>query len=124
MATISNDYQRCELLNLGYGPNGRGPFIVRQDGSPPGSMTFENDRFLLRKDGTWVINLNVFALAEKEKEDFLFESSGAALSVLNALAGEPIVQSKLPEGKSKEELKAAAQNTATGIWGRIRSAKP
>jgi hypothetical protein len=124
MPTISNNYQACELLNLGYGPNGRGPFIVRQDGSPPGSVTFEQDRFLLRKDGTWVLNLAVFALSEKEKEAFLYQTSADALSVLNGLAGDPIVLSGLPAGKSREELKAAAQTTATGLWGRIRDAKP
>jgi hypothetical protein len=124
MPTITNNYQNCQLLNLGYGPKGRGPFIVRQDGSPPGSLTFEQDRFLLRKDGTWVLNLAVFALSEKEKESFFYETSADALNVLNSLSGDPVVQAGLPAGKSREELKAAAQTTATGLWGRIRDAKP
>ena len=54
MAALTNSYHNCELLNLGHGPNGRGPFVIRQEGTPPGSMTFQPDRFLLRKDGTWV----------------------------------------------------------------------
>jgi hypothetical protein len=123
MPTISNNYQACELLNLASNAGGRGPFVVRQVGSPPGSVTFEQDRYLLRKDGTWVINLAVFALSEKEKGEFLFPTSAEALSVLNGLSGEPVVQTRLPEGKSREELKAAAQNTLTGIWGQMHSAK-
>jgi hypothetical protein len=123
MATLTNDYKNCELLNLGYGPNGRGPFAVRQDGSPPGSLTFEEDRFLLRKDGTWVLNLLVFAFPEKEKEQFLYDNSAEAMSVLNALAGPPIVQAGLPEGRSKEEIKAAAKSGITGLWAKIRDAK-
>jgi hypothetical protein len=124
MPALSNNYQNCELLNLAYGPNGRGPFVVRQEGSPPGSLTFDQDRYLLRKDGTWVLNLAVFVLPEKEKEQFLFETSAEALDALKGLAGEPMVETGLPKGKSKEEIKAAAQSTITGIWGRMRDAKP
>lgn len=124
MATLTNSYHNCQLLNLGYGPGGRGPFIVRQDGTPPGATTFDDDRFLLRKDGTWVLNIAVFALSEKDKEQFLFTSSGDVVQVLDGLTGSPIVDTSLPPGKSVEELKSAAQNTITGLWGRIRDAKP
>ena len=124
MAAISNNYNQCQLLNLGYGPGGRGPFIVRQDGTPPGSTTFGTERFLLRKDGTWVLNLAVFALPEKEKEQFLYNTSAEAIQLLDGLRGEPLVETGLPQGTSVEALKAAAQSTITGLWGRIREAKP
>ncbi len=124
MATLSNAFQQCELLNLGYGPNGRGPFVVRQTGTPAGSVTFDADTFLLRRDGTWVLNLAVFALSEKDKEDFLYATSAEVMEMLGALTGEPIVQAGLPEGKSREELKSAAQSTLTGIWGRMQGARP
>jgi hypothetical protein len=123
MATITNNYQQCELLNLAYNPGGRGPFIVRQEGSPPGSMTFQQDRFLLRKDGAWVFNLAVFALSEKDQEQFLFATTAEALSLLDKLSGDPVVEIDLPAGKSREQLKAAAQTTITGLWARIRDAK-
>jgi hypothetical protein len=32
MRTLTNDYRDCELINLGFGPNGRGPYFIRQDG--------------------------------------------------------------------------------------------
>lgn len=122
MATLTNSYHNCEILNLGYGPGGRGPFIVRQEASAPGSMTLQLDRFLLRKDGTWVLNLAVFALTEKEKEDFLYENTGVVVALLSELAGDPLVDTSLPEGTSIEKLKAAAQSTITGLWGKISRA--
>lgn len=124
MPTLSNSYHQVQLLNLGYAPGGRGPFIVRQEASPPGSMTMEQVRFLLRKDGTWVHNLAVFALSEKEKEQFLYSTSGEAVAMLNGLVGDPVVDTSLPEGTSVEQLKAAAQSTLTGIWGKISRGRP
>jgi hypothetical protein len=124
MATLTNSFQNCELLNLGYGPKGRGPFVVRQIGSPPGSVTFEKDSYLLRHDGTWVLNFAVFALPEKEQDQFLYQSSAQVMEMLDALTGDPIVQSGTPAGKSREELKAAAAKTFTGMAARIRNAKP
>jgi hypothetical protein len=123
MKKLSNRYEQCELLNLGYGPKGRGPFVVRQDGYPPGSTTLKADRFLLRKDGTWVLNLAVFALPEEEKEKFIYESRADAVKALQALKGDPVIEENLPAGRGLEDLKAAAQGTLTGLWGRIQSAK-
>jgi hypothetical protein len=123
MAALTNNYNHCQLLNLGYGPKGRGPFVVRQQGSAPGSMTFSDETFLLRKDGAWVINLAVFALPEKDKEQFIYQTSGEAMQLMSDLVGEPVVEAGLPKGTSVEQLKAAAQTTLTGIWGKIRQAQ-
>jgi hypothetical protein len=122
MAALTNDYQNCELLNLKYGSGGRGPFVVRQEGTPPGSVTFQPERFLLKKDGTWVINLAVFPLSEKDKEQFLFENAAEAMQLLAELRGDPLVDARLPSGTSVEQLKAAAQSTLTGIWARMQNA--
>jgi hypothetical protein len=35
MRILTNRYQDCELLNLGTNKNGRGPYVLRQDGIPP-----------------------------------------------------------------------------------------
>lgn len=123
MATLTNHYSNCQLLNLGYGPQGRGPFVVRQEGTPPGSTTLKVDPYLLRKDGTWVINLAVFALPDKEKEQFFFQTSAEAVALLDGLGGAPVVEEALPQGKSRAELKSAAQATITGLWAKIREAK-
>ncbi|TLD72094.1 hypothetical protein FEM03_05040 [Phragmitibacter flavus] len=86
-------------------------------------MTLKQDRFLLRKDGTWVINLAVFVLSEAEKEQFLYNDAAEAVMLLDGLSGDPVIEADLPSGKSIEELTAAAQTTITGLWGRIQNAK-
>ncbi len=123
MAALTNNYQNCELLNLKYGSQGKGPFFVRQDGTPPGSMTFQAQRFLLRRDGIWVLNLAVFSLSEKEKEQFLFESTAEALQLLAELRGEPVVETAIPADTSLEQLSVAAQSTISGIWARMQNAQ-
>ncbi|QIF03247.1 hypothetical protein [Roseimicrobium sp. ORNL1] len=119
MSALANDYTRCELINLGYDSDGRGPYVIRQEGYPPNTMTFEVDRYYLRRDGTWLINLAMFALPEKEKDDFVYESVEAVIVLLEGLTGEPSVEYHLPEGKSIPELRAAAESHFTGLWGRI-----
>jgi hypothetical protein len=119
MSALANDYTRCELINLGYDSDGRGPYVIRQEGYPPNSMVFEVDRYYLRRDGTWLINLAVFALPEKEKEDFVYETVEAVIVLLEGLTGEPAVEYRLPEGKSIAELRAAAESHFTGLRGRI-----
>jgi hypothetical protein len=51
------------------------PYVLRQDGVPPGSMQAQEDRFLLRKDDTWVLNITVYTLPEKEQEQFIFQDA-------------------------------------------------
>jgi len=124
MSKITNSFHQCELLNIGLGPNGRGPFLVRQEGYLPGSTTFTTERYLLRHDGTWVLNLAVFALPDAEKEKFFFQTSAEAMHVLDGLSGEPVLETALPPNVSRAELMAAAESTISGLWGRIRAAKP
>ena len=49
MAALSNDPARCELMNLGYEAQGHGPYLVRQEGYPPGSSDFRPQHFLLQR---------------------------------------------------------------------------
>ena len=72
MRILTNDYKDCELLNLGTNKSGHGPYVIRQDGVPPGSLSSQEDRFLLRKDGTWVLNITAFTLPERSKSSSLF----------------------------------------------------
>jgi hypothetical protein len=120
---ITNACQDCELVNLGYNKEGRGPYILRQDGVPPDSMNARAYRFLLRKDLTWVINLAVFALPEKELEKFIFQDAAELYAAVEKLAGKPVVEDALPPGKSREELSVAIETTAFKLWSRIRDAR-
>lgn len=123
MPAISNDYTRCEMLNLASAPGGRGPFVIRQLGSAPGSMTLREESFLLRDDGVWVINLAVFALKDDEQLRFTYPSSAEVIKALEQLQGSPAVEGQLPEGVSREELLAAAERTASRLLNGLRNAQ-
>jgi len=118
-----NDYQDCELLNLATNRNGHGPYVMRQDGVPPGSSRSQEDRFLLRKDGTWVLNITVFTLPEKEQEQFLFQNAAELHATVQELGGTPVVEDALPPGKSRAELNAAIETTISRVWSQIRDAR-
>jgi hypothetical protein len=45
MRILTNNYQDCKFLNLGSNKNGRGPYVLRQDGVSPGSFRAQEDRF-------------------------------------------------------------------------------
>lgn len=125
MPVLTNFADHCDLLNLGFGPNGRGPFVLRQTGSAPGSTSPQQDNFLLRKDGVWVLNLTVFTLPEKEmNEKFLFGTLPELVSVIDQLSGNPlVVEDKLPAGRSREELLTALRSTASNLTSRLRDAQ-
>jgi hypothetical protein len=123
MQIITNNYQDCELLNLGTNPNGRGPYVLRQDGIPPDSLSSPEGRFLLRKDGTWVLNVTAFTLPEKEQEQFLFQNAAELHAAVMDLGGKPVVEDALPPGKSQAELLAAIETTISKVWSRIRDAR-
>jgi hypothetical protein len=124
MKILTNHYSDCELLNLGNNPGGRGPYVVHQEGTVPGSVSRQEDSFLLRKDGTWVVNFAVFVLPAKEQEEnFLYGSLEEALTTLQNLIGQPLVEGRLPEGKSRAEILAGLHSTNDRILSRIREAK-
>jgi len=124
MGLLTNDITACEILNLETGPNRRGPYVVRQDGVAPRGTSMKSFRFLLRKDGTWVNNLAVFVLPEEEQEaQFTFESVAEVYALASRLGGTPRAEAALPEGKSQEELLAAAKSTTSRVWKRIQSAR-
>jgi hypothetical protein len=123
MRVLTNDYRDFELLNLGNQTDGRGDFMVRQEGIPPHRATIEQDRFYLRGDGVWVINLAVFALPEEEQARFLFPEIADVYATVEKLVGVPVVLDQLPEGKTHDELLAAMRASQDQLWRRVRSAR-
>lgn len=123
MPTISNDYTRCQMLNLGSAPGGRGPFVIRQEGSPPESTNLQQDPYLLRDDGVWVLNLIVFSLKEEDQKRFYYPTSVDVLKALDTLQGDAKVEAKLPDGVSRAELLAAAEATASRLLRGLQNAK-
>jgi len=123
MRILTNDYNDCELPNLGTNKNGHGPYVIRQDGVPPGSSGSQEDRFLLRKDGTWVLNVTAFTLPEKEQEQFVFEKCRRIICKGSRTWREPVVEDALPPGKSRAELDAAIETTISRVWSQIKEAR-
>jgi hypothetical protein len=123
MRILTNDYKDCELLNLATNRNGHGPYVVRQDGVPPDSSRSQEDRFLLRKDGTWVLNVTAFTLPEKEQEQFVFQNAAELYATVQELGGKPVVEDALPPGKSRAELDAAIETTISRVWSQIKEAR-
>jgi hypothetical protein len=124
MRILTNDCKDCVLLNLGTNKSGHGPYVIRQDGVPPGSSSSEEERFLLRKDGTWVLNITAFTLPEKEQEQqFIFQNPAELYATVQELGGNPVVEDKLPPGKSRAELNAAIETTISRVWSQIKEAR-
>ena len=120
MRILTNDHQDCQLLNLGTNANGHGPYVIRQDGVPPGRSSSQEDRFLLRKDGTWVLDVTAFTLPQ---EQFVFQNAVELYATVQELGGNPVVEDKLPPGKSRAELSAAIEITVSRVWSQIKEAR-
>jgi len=124
MPAITNYPDRCELLNLGYGPQGKGPYILRQEGNIPGSLDLRQNTYLLRKDGVWVLNLAIFALPEVEQEVVLYPTVADAMKMMTSLSGgEPVIDATLPAGRTLEEMQVATDSTASRLISQLRQAK-
>ena len=105
MPALSNDFDRCEVINLAQDPQGRGPYLVRQEGYPPGSTDFISKRFLLQKDGRWLLNFAFVMLPEAEQEAQMFHSLKDVLTLLDELSTKPVqADDTLPEGVSAEVI--------------------
>lgn len=122
MAALSNDPARCEVMNLGYGPQGHGPYLVRQEGYEPDSSTFKPQRFVLQKDGRWLLNLAFVMLPEPEQEKQLFHSLTDVLLFLDGLSDKPVqADGKLPPGTNADEIMAHFEQCARRILRGMRT---
>ena len=105
MSALSNDAARCEVMNLAWGSNGHGPYLVRQEGYAPGSSTFKMQRFILQKDGRWLLNLAFVMLPEAEQEAQLFHSLTEVIQLLDAIASQPVkAEAMLPADANEAQI--------------------
>lgn len=123
MRTLTNDSRDFLLVNLGFAASGRGPYSIRQDGAPPGSLTQEEDRYFLRKDGTWVLNF-VLYLDESKVPEFLYENIVEAHERILTLTGKPTVCDDVPEGTTKADIMRAMDSLNNKLTQAIRDRKP
>ena len=122
MPALSNDPARSEVMNLAWGPNGHGPYLVRQEGYEPGSSTFKMQRFILQKDGRWLLNLAFVMLPEAEQEAQLFHSLTEVLQLLDSLSSKPVDASAvLPAGANVDEILAHFEQCTHRILRGMRS---
>ena len=99
-------------------------FPIPSEAFQPGSSGSQEDRFLLRKDGTWVLNITAFTLPEKEQEQqFIFQNAAELYATVQELGGQPVVEDALPPGKSRAELDAAIETTISRVWSQIKEAR-
>ena len=122
MAALSNDPARCEVMNLAWSPNGHGPYLVRQEGYEPGSSTFKMQRFILQKDGLWLLNLAFVMLPEAEQEAQLFHSLTEVLLLFDEIASQPVrADASLPAGANADEILAHFERCTHRILRGMRS---
>jgi hypothetical protein len=124
MATLTNDYNRCELYNVASAPTGRGPFFIRQLGTSPGNISISNDPYLLRKDGVWVLTLRVYTLSEAEQQQFMYDTAAEVMQVLDGLDGPPVIEDQLPEGITRQEILSKAETAISRLMSGMKQAKP
>ena len=122
MAALSNDPARCEVMNLGWGPQGHGPYLVRQEGFVPGGTDFRLQRFILQKDGRWLINLAFVMLTEAEQEAQLFHDLNDVLRFLDDLSAKPLkADGKLSPEANPEEILARFEQCTRRILRGMRN---
>lgn len=63
-------------------------------------------------------------MPEKEQEKLLYATSTGVMKALDSRTGDPVVDDKLPEGKSKAQVMAEIETTVSRLMSGLRSAKP
>jgi len=116
---ITNDYQDFQLLAVGrlmaHG-EGRGPFMIVQDGIAPNDPQNRFCSFVLTHRGTWLHYYLFLALPEEvRRRCAVFETSTEALECAASLSGRPTVEDalSLPELIHESGFEPA-QSDATG----------
>ena len=122
MRTLTNDPRDLEVLNLGSSATGHGPFVVRQEGYVRGREELGADRFFLRRDGVWVLNLAVCALPPDGQRAFFFESLGDVAALLEDLPTGPRVEPDIPPGLTRAAALAAFHRDDNLLWQRMTRA--
>lgn len=123
MPLISHQPDRFQLINLRLNKDGKGPFMIRQEGYPPGSTNMANHRYFLLKDGSWMLNYAFFLLDEKEQEEHFLPELEDVFEAIDKLAGKRVVvHDKLPEGSTKESILRGVRETGSHLLRRLHEA--
>ena len=111
-------------MDFGWGPNGHGPYLVRQEGYAPGSTQFDRRYFILQRDGHWLVNLAFVMLPEEEQERQLLHSLSEVLLCFEDICTKPVLaDDKLPAGFSDREIMTRFENCTNRILRGMRGGK-
>ena len=95
-SSITNQFQNFHVQNLCrliHGVEGRGPFIVTQDGAAPNDPQMRECAFVLTKRGTWLHFYLYLALSEKVREQCAyFETVAEVLQRADTLPAKVTVE--------------------------------
>lgn len=111
MRMLTNDYHDFHLLNLGLDEDGRGPYLVIQEGVPPGAMKLEQDRFILLRGGTWMLNFTFMTLPEAEQHRHLFATVADVYEQVKQLPHTPRVNAELPADMNRDQILRAVDRS-------------
>jgi hypothetical protein len=106
---LTNDYNRCQLVNLDPEQSTAGPFAITQVAYDPEDARMAEAAFLLGKDGTWVDELALANVPRERQLDFFFGSSGEAMKAMSALTGKPVIERYALTEQDLRERVAARQ---------------
>jgi hypothetical protein len=102
---LTNAYLDLQLFNLEWYDTGKGPYLVRLVGYPPGSTEMKVDPYILQNDGVWIISYHFATFTPEEQEARLFKTRRQLIELLDAIGGKDVLCiSTLPEGLSDEEI--------------------
>ena len=124
MKKLTNSYRDMEMINLSWGPGGKGPYLVRQLAYAPSDQTFTDQPFILQNDGTWILSYHLACLPEAEQESRLFPSIEEMTAVIDEIGSkDPVVIDCLPEGVTNEEALGRFKASAARVFQRMKTAK-
>ena len=124
---ITNSYRDFHVLNLSqlvHHVEGRGPFMVTQDGCDPGDPTMRFCSFVLTRRGTWLHFYLYLALPESVRQHCAhFGTIAEVLERADSLPGKVIVEN----AASLQELiheagfePDAADATGQALWRELK----
>lgn len=122
---ITNRYQDFTLLNLAqvvHRTEGRGPYLITQDGSAPGDPVQRGCSFVLTRRGTWLHFYLYLALPEAVRAACAqFDTPQEAMQMAESLPAQAVVEDalSLPELLQQSGFEPADQ-TGRALLDEIR----
>ena len=117
---LTNAYQDLQMFDLEMNENGKGPYLVRQIGYPPGSTDMKVDPYILQNDGVWIISYHFATLPPAEQSKRLFQSRRELIELLEKIGSRDVeCVNTLPEGLSNDEILRRYKENAARLFRHV-----